>query len=566
MGTSGARKGYKVFSINTTIRNPKRNFDFLTVFKSFDGEIMDDFKLYSYYFELVRKGIYKFSNIPQSVKSKLENGEELTVEEVKLGIDANPQKTGLSGRVMTQLRALKDQGFLIFEDAPDRKYKISISALGNELIENKIEAPIIYTKALIGMQANNPCRTNLLNKSVPFLNTLFVIDEVNRQWKELGNEPKGILKHEFATFVLSMKDCDYKKAANEIIKYREKNRYEVNKIYIENYLRDNGILPLAISSITYDYPDDVFRKFEMTGLIVQHGKFNYTYYTFSKYNIEKVNAILDLYKDYRYIHFDSQQDYYDHMASIVIPWETDEKIRQKIVDSKAEVLNIKLGDNITLKEKEELLDRTFYTNALSKAVDKYDLDLINNELLILAGTNKGKSKFDSIAEPLRLEYLLALSMGKRYGIKGLVSNIIYSEDGLPLHCAPASKADIIYHHQDGSYILEPTMQRSRSQQLNNETTNIVRHVKEQEKKDNTSYRVSMIAPSVHTDVADYYQYQADAKSVKITTLSIERVVGLFDESKTVKELNNNFDKLVDDLINLQPEEFAEKVNTYRFCK
>ena len=24
MGTSGARKGYKIFSINTTIRNPKR--------------------------------------------------------------------------------------------------------------------------------------------------------------------------------------------------------------------------------------------------------------------------------------------------------------------------------------------------------------------------------------------------------------------------------------------------------------------------------------------------------------------------------------------------------------
>lgn len=37
----------------------------------------------------------------------------------------------------------------------------------------------IYTKALIGMHANNPCRTSLLNESIPFLNTIF--NEVNRR-------------------------------------------------------------------------------------------------------------------------------------------------------------------------------------------------------------------------------------------------------------------------------------------------------------------------------------------------------------------------------------------------
>ena len=38
MGTSGNRPGYKVFSISTTIRNPKRNADFLTAFQAFDGQ------------------------------------------------------------------------------------------------------------------------------------------------------------------------------------------------------------------------------------------------------------------------------------------------------------------------------------------------------------------------------------------------------------------------------------------------------------------------------------------------------------------------------------------------
>ena len=73
MGTSGARKGYKIFSINTTIRNPKRNTDFLIAFKKFDGQLMDDNNLYLYLFELVKKGIYLFTYVSESIKNKIES-------------------------------------------------------------------------------------------------------------------------------------------------------------------------------------------------------------------------------------------------------------------------------------------------------------------------------------------------------------------------------------------------------------------------------------------------------------------------------------------------------------
>lgn len=115
MGTSGARKGYKIFSINTTIRNPKRNTDFLISFQKFDGKLMDDNNLYLYLFELVKKGIYQFTNVSEIIKNKIESDIELTPQEVITAIKDNPQATGLSGRVMTQLRSLKDQGFLIFK-------------------------------------------------------------------------------------------------------------------------------------------------------------------------------------------------------------------------------------------------------------------------------------------------------------------------------------------------------------------------------------------------------------------------------------------------------------------
>ena len=563
MSTSGNRTGYKIFSINTTVRNPKRNIDFLIHFKKFNGKIMNRENLLLYLIELVKNGIYKFTNIPINIKNKLKLGEELSTEEVNNLMKLNPQATGFTGRVMTQLRALKDQNLLEFNSKDN---SISYTKFGEELIKNEINATFIYTKSLIGLHAKSPIRNNILNESRPFLNTIFVINEVNNIWKELGNEPKGILKHEFSVFVLSMKDCDYKKTSKEIIEYRKLYKYESNEEYIKKYLDEKNILPLKYNSIIKDYSDEVFRKFEMTGLIIQHGSFNYIYYNFSQYNMEKIKLILDYYKDYKYINFNTPNEYYDFLNSIKLPWENNEKIRKKIIEYKAKVLKMSLNQDISLDQQEEILDRIFYTNALSKVINKYELKFIYNELLILSGKIREESKLNDISEPLRLEYLLSLLIGKKYGIKGLISNIIYNEEGFPLHYAPSGKADIIYITNDGAYIFEPTMLRNRNQQLNSETTNIIRHIEEAKKEINIEYRTSMIAPYIHIDTIEFFQYKLNTKNIKILPLTIERIVGLFIESENIKKLNVNFDNIVKILKDKDINEFFNIINSYNITK
>ena len=164
-----------------------------------------------------------------------------------------------------------------------------------------------------------------------------------------------------------------------------------------------------------------------------------------------------------------------------------------------------------------------------------------------------------------MEYLLALILGKKYGTKGLISNIIYNEDGLPLHCAPSSKCDVIYHHQDGSFILEPTMQRGRTSQMNSETTNIVRHVKDEEKRTGLSYRVAMIAPCVHPDVVDFFQYKHSREGVRIVTVNIDLMASLFGNSDTIATLNSNYDGVLLKSEQLDNNRYSDYVNGFKFA-
>lgn len=94
MGTSGNRVGFKVFSINTTVRNPQRNLEFLEHFQKFNGLVFDSKVKMLYLIELVKNGVYKFSNISSTIKEKLDNDIALNEAEIKEAFENNPQATG----------------------------------------------------------------------------------------------------------------------------------------------------------------------------------------------------------------------------------------------------------------------------------------------------------------------------------------------------------------------------------------------------------------------------------------------------------------------------------------
>ena len=146
-GTSGNRPGFKIFSFNTSVRNPKRNDEFLNAFLKFEGKVFDSVASRAYLCELVKLGVYKFMVVPESVKRKWELNIDLDTDEIDSLINENPQATGLHNRVMTSyMRSLKDQGFLIYNNDPNgsRYHIITISDLGKDLIDSNKDTSIVY--------------------------------------------------------------------------------------------------------------------------------------------------------------------------------------------------------------------------------------------------------------------------------------------------------------------------------------------------------------------------------------------------------------------------------------
>lgn len=126
------------------------------------------------------------------------------------------------------------------------------------------------------------------------------------------------------------------------------------------------------------------------------------------------------------------------------------------------------------------------------------------------------------------------------------------------------KCDISYHDVNGSYILEPTMQTGKNQQLNSETTNIVRHSKQEESKTGISYRVLMVAPRIHADVIDFFKYKIATDNAKILSLSIDKTVDLFNMSPSILKLNNQYDIEMLILTSSSNREYADELNSFRF--
>lgn len=556
MGTSGNKPGYKVFSINTTIRNPKRNTEFLEVLQNFDNtELTKEVKI-KIYIELIRRGIYQVSNLDSIIKGKYEDSVLLEDKEIYTVMANNPQKTGNEGRLMTQIRALKDTGFVNLT-GNGRNKLLQITPLGKDLLNNE-NIEDIYSKAMIGLHSNNPQRTTIFNKARPFLNTLFAINKIN----EYYNNNKGILWHEFAFFILPMKDCNYEKAVKKIIEYRSIYKNKINQEYLENYIYNEiGVNKIKFNSILKDYADDVYRKFNMTGLIYSHGFGLNTYISYTPYYIEKVKSILEEYKNYKFNLFKTTDEYTKYLTNIKLPWEKSDEIKKKIIKNQREALGIEINENDSLNDQMNKLNNIYNKRVFADFVERITKEQIIKELVLLSRNQGEKSVYKEVPNSVRLEWFIAMFTAKIYGTKYVNPNLILDNKGIPKAFAPGGKADIEFNMEELYCLIEVTLMRDYKQQLNSETTSIADHLNSLKvEKEKCSL---MIAPFVHYRVAEFFNFTNFSKKTTIVASTIEFYIDSIEKNNSTKDFILFINKLKDLLKNNDERLYCDKINFVR---
>ena len=140
-----------------------------------------------------------------------------------------------------------------------------------------------------------------------------------------------------------------------------------------------------------------------------------------------------------------------------------------------------------------------YNQKLKTIVDTYEL---NKESLAAylneVSDGKGDKKaFWYIQAPLKFEFLLSLYLYTCYGDEfEYKPNYLCDESGIPYSHAPGNIGDIEVFNSQQYWLVEATLIKGKTQQVNSETINLFRHI--DQSKRGAKY-LSLVAPYIHDD-------------------------------------------------------------------
>lgn len=552
-GVAGNRKGNKLYSFNTSIRVPDKNIEYLKILKNYEGKLFTKEVKEQVFKDTIQFGALTPTKMDATVKQKLNQGELLTDEELLKVMLENEPSNGFTGRVGDYVMALESQA-LVQRLGTERKYRIRITELGNKLLEDASYEQDIYTKAMIGLEYGSPVRDTAFNKSNPFLNTLFVINEMNKIY-EKDNNYKGITLFEFGVFVLTMKDCNYNKIVKNIVDYRKKHGTKNDFSFAKVYLKENDIQSYNKGTLYggSSYADEVLRKFKKTGLIVEKKGFKQRYINFNKHELAKIELLLDKYKNYRWKKFNDPDSYFEYMEKIILPWEESDSSYFRVVKDKAKVIDYELGkETISQKEYEEINKLYYQFIFENNNYDEFPYERIKTELKIIDKSVDESTLLGDIEEYVRFEWFTTLLLASKFGKENVKGNLILDDNGYPLSQAPGGNADVEILNDHFHYNIEVTTIRNRNQQLNAETTTVARHLASSLSEDIVDKAI-LVAPFIHEDTIRYYRFEAVDEGVTLVPITIDMLIKIVDKAQSLKE----FDIFVEEVAKKLKEESIE---------
>ncbi|MDD5962406.1 MAG: AlwI family type II restriction endonuclease [bacterium] len=459
----GPRK-FKQMALEVATRNPERLEGILQTLSKFKGDVLNEANILKIYAQLYLDG---------AVVSRNLDLQSMSVSDIKAYIkDHNTHNnewgypTGYQAAFTRYLKTLSEFGFIYSQ----YNEPLRISPVGQAVLSGVITLSEAFALQSIRFWRKSPYR-RVLNDFNYFK---FIVDVI-RAREDAGH----MLSYPQLMLSLFSEDGDVEGFIQLLESYRIGNSldstYELAK---QLYSKEDGNHAKIANqhSCFNDYGDSVFRVLQLTGFI------SVQYQGIMMLTTNSVR--MDMYRDLVNMHFTlpetAKEDYFEYF----------------------EVLGSITPDIIQCihshrDEQAASVDR--YNYKLDQIVQAYNLteEFLADYLDEVSQGAEDRRVFRFIQVPLKFEFLLSLYMyvclGDEYTYK---PNYLCDDAGIPYSHAPGNVGDIEVFNFERYWLIEVTLIRNRTQQINNETINLFRHI------DSNHYGakyMSLVAPVIHED-------------------------------------------------------------------
>ena len=461
---------FKQMAMEVAVRNPERYPAILAVFAKYEGKILDDECILEIY-----KDLFVYRAI-ESDRLDVDNSSEVDIKNfIKSHLTHNNEwgfPTGYQAGFTRYLKTLSELGFIYMQ----YKDTIGISEVAKALLNNELEVSEAFALQCMRFWRKSPYRRvlNDFNYFSFILKVLLKLKENNRSLSypqfilSLFNEDGNV--DEFISQIETIKLGDDIDAMYEYI--------------VDTYSCIDELHPKVNKqqTVVNDYGNTVFRVLQLTGLI----------------SVENKSGILLISIN------ENRKDFLTFLSQNEFAITEAAKENEEIYFKELGALSDALKNDIDSYRETESLVLKNYNAVLNKVINDYGITEAKIVDLIKSISNDNKEKlFWYIQKPLKLEFFISMLIYLKYGNEFIVKPNYKADDkGIPYQHAPGNIGDINITSNSVNWLVEVTLIRNKVQQLNNETADCIRHLKQSEHP--VKY-LSFVAPVVHPDTSEFYK-------------------------------------------------------------
>lgn len=459
------KRYYKQMALEVAVRNPERYEGILQTFAKFEGEPLNDEGILKVYTQLYLDGV---------VTAEALKDEDLTPAYLRNWIVVNNSHnnewgfpTGYQAAFTRYLKTLSEFGFIYAQ----YDQELRLSPIAKALVNGKITLSEAFAVQSTRFWRKSPYR-RVLNDFNFFR---FIIDAI------IERDKKGH-RLSYNQFMVGLFTDDGN--VKEYLKLLEENKigadqdlaYDlVCELYSEVDAEHAKVSKM--NSAFRDYGNTVFRVLQLTGFITIDYK-GMLMLSPNKNRIPFYHALNSVGITIPESAKEDEEEYFELLGAF---------------DSNMEAL-------VRAFREEEDHSTAEYNLKIPKIIESYGLNKESIEQALVkvsSGDKRGKDNFWFIQDPVKFEFLLTLFVYSYYGDKFVYKpNYICDEAGIPYSHAPGNIGDIEIYNREKYWLIEATLIRAKTQQVNNETVNLFRHI--DESKDGDKY-LTLVAPYIHDD-------------------------------------------------------------------